>query len=608
MTTQSNTANNRKPVHLAPLDNLPAIILAPRTDAIYNCHAYLTKVPVDAIKPFIEALSRPGDLVVDMFAGSGMTGLAAAVLGRNAALSDIAVLGQHIGCGYLTQVERSATREAAKAVISSAKAAIGDLYLTRRESDGAEVEVIRTIWSFVYSCPNCEAELVYFEVLDKDGRPVDACPKCMQKFVRRSWPRMKDKPVRVVVDGEAGKQVEQHIRPWDIEKVVRALHDSRHAQVPSLLIARDREMYGRSGLGRAGISETKQFFSPRNALALLELWNAINNHQDEAIRQKLRFAFTGCLARASRRYQWGPKRPLNAQNQTYYVAPVYFEWNVFDLFARKVEAVLRSDDLLFNSTPLFASNLSHRATYKIASADHLAHLEHESVDFVFTDPPFGSNIFYSDMNLFHEAWLGRSTDDGTEAVIHTTGRKKKESAARYEQTLCGAFAEAYRVLKPGRFMSVVFGNSSGAVWALVQRALRDAGFTEPLHIAILDKGQRSVKGLNSGSEGVVTVDLVLTVMKPLTKLPHRPAVASDGVPLVQILGDAAKTLKTNESRNPSYVYAAAVREAIRIGHPLDNFHYSDVLLGLRQLGISLDSKKGLLDKPLTAEILEQHRE
>ena len=44
-----------------------------------------------------------------------------------------------------------------------------------------------------------------------------------------------------------------------------------------------------------------------------------------------------------------------------------------------------------------------------------------------------------------------------------------------------------------------------------RRALRDAGFNaSPVHVAILDKGQRSVKGLNSGSEGVVTVDLIVT--------------------------------------------------------------------------------------------------
>jgi hypothetical protein len=72
--------------------SMPDVITAPRTDPIYNCHPYLTKVPIGGIVPLIEAFTRPGDLVVDMFAGSGMTGIASAILGRVARLSDISVL------------------------------------------------------------------------------------------------------------------------------------------------------------------------------------------------------------------------------------------------------------------------------------------------------------------------------------------------------------------------------------------------------------------------------------------------------------------------------------------------------------------------------------
>ena len=317
-----------------PLERLPDIVHAPRTDAIYNCHAYLTKVPVEGIKPFVEALTAPDETVLDMFAGSGMTGVAAASLGRRAVLSDISVLGQHIGRGYLTAAGPTEIRRSAEAAVREAREALGDVYRTKRASDGAQAEVVRTIWSFVYVCPKCSEQMVYFEHVDEDGGPPDQCPKCSGPFARRSWSRVDDVPVRVVVDGEHGKQVEQPVQRIDLQRIERARKDPRQAEVPSLTISMDREMYSRSGLGRAGVSETKQFFSPRNALALLELWRAIGRIPTEHVHQKLRFAFTACLARASRRYQWGPKRPLNAQNQTYYVAPIYFEWNVFDLFER----------------------------------------------------------------------------------------------------------------------------------------------------------------------------------------------------------------------------------------------------------------------------------
>ena len=111
------------------------------------------------------------------------------------------------------------------------------------------------------------------------------------------------------------------------------------------------------------------------------------------------------------------------------------------------------------------------------------------MDYVFTDPPFGSNIFYSDMHLFHEAWLGKRTDREREAVIHTSGKRKEGAPKRYERLIAGAFTECARVLKLGGYMSVIFGNSTGKVWALPQRALGRAGFSlVSEHVAILDKG------------------------------------------------------------------------------------------------------------------------
>ncbi|MGH9890743.1 MAG: hypothetical protein ACREA0_01910 [bacterium] len=145
----------------------------------------------------------------------------------------------------------------------------------------------------------------------------------------------------------------------------------------------------------------------------------------------------------------------------------------------------------------------------------------------------------------------------------------------------------------------MFGNSNGAIWGLVQRALRDAGFDSvPVHIAILDKGQRSVKGLNSGSEGVVTVDLILTVRKPATGQASGQAPASaDAEYLLEV---ALCSLDEGRSQNPSYVYAATVREAIRRHQRVDHLHLGDVLIALRNAGYAIDSKTGLLSRPVSA--------
>jgi adenine-specific DNA methylase len=511
MTGQGTDEDDVKP----ELSRLAETIRAPRTDPIYNCHGYLTKVPVAAIEPFISTFTEPGETVADFFAGSGMTGLAAIRLGRNARLSDISVLGRHIAMGYSKSVIPTVLREGAERVASEARAAVGDLYTTRRRDEKTAVEMVRTVWSFAYKCPSCGYLLVYLRHLSRQGSPPKECPECSAPFIRRKWRRDSDVPVNVVSRNASGRLTEQPASDFDRKMIRRAAADPRQKSVPSLQIGKEREMFSRSGLAKVGLTRTADFFSPRNAIALLELWRAINAVREEGVRQKLRFAFTAILPRASRRYQWSPQRPLNAQNQTYYIAPVYYEWNVFELFERKVEAALRSDEVLFGEAPLLAGQSRTDIHYDLASAHELSHLRSASIDYVFTDPPFGSNIFYSDMNLFHEAWLGEVTNHTSEAVVHTTGKRKEGSADRYEALLRSAFAEAFRVLKPGRHMSVVFGNSSGRIWGLVQRAMREAGFrATPEQVAILDKGQRSVKGLNSGSEGVVTVDLILTVQKP----------------------------------------------------------------------------------------------
>lgn len=580
---------------LPRLNELPATVTAPRTDPIYNCHGYLTKVPIAAIEPFIETFTRPGEVVADFFGGSGMTGLASVRLGRKAKISDISALGRHIARGYATRVSPQAFTEVADEVVGHARKAIGNLYATRRASDGAEVEMVRTVWSFTYLCPSCEAPLVYYRHLSARGDAPKSCPACKHPFVRRNWKRGTDTPVETVARNTEGRLVEQPVSDFDLHMIEEAARDFRQSEVPSLAITEDREMFSRSGLGKAGLIRTSDFFSPRNAIALLELWRAINQVSDRGLRQKLRFAFTAILPRASRRYQWSAQRPLNAQNQTYYIAPVYYEWNVFELFGRKVDAALRSDEVLFDDAALLRGRPEDDLEYCLASADRLSHLDSESVDYVFTDPPFGSNIFYSDMNLFHEAWLGEVTDHESEAVVHTTGKRKNGAAERYEALLRSAFAEAFRILKPGRFMSVVFGNSSGRIWGLVQRAVRDAGFkSAPVHVAILDKGQRSVKGLNSGSESVVTVDLILTLQKPATD--ER---SDDGHPLKngdtqRLITETIRELSSDEERTPSHVYASILRKAIHEHCTLDDLHLSDVLLALRSAGYVINPKTGLL--------------
>lgn len=489
---------------------LPDSVTVKRSDPVYMAHAYLTKIPVSAITPFIKAFTRPGETVLDPFAGSGMTGVAAATLGRKAHLFDIAVLGEHIGRNYLNLVDPARLRSKAAEIITRAEDRIGDVYTTPCSRCGQTARLVKTVWSMVMECRECLAPVVFYrsiEDADWDKSKLK-CTNCPAPFSSRARRIGEVSIIDFIVCMCSRSQIEQE---WsDITIKPR----STGLMWPDEPIEEDRQMFIASALGRHGLTTTASFYSHRNICALSALKAEIDLVEDESLKEKLKFCFTAILTRASKRYQWSKKRPLNAVNSNYYVAPVFYEWNVFDLFSRKVEAAIKSDNwILANRREMSIAQFveSMNVTYDVASADSVP-LPDNSIDYVFTDPPFGSNIFYSDMNLFQEAWLDSMTDPAREAVIDRIETGHHRTAERYEKLLTDALIECKRVVKPDGYITIVFGNSSGSIWRIAQRAIKSAGLIViPELISILDKGQRSVKGLTSEFENVVTLDLVLTM-------------------------------------------------------------------------------------------------
>jgi 16S rRNA G966 N2-methylase RsmD len=555
---------------------LPESITAKRTDPVYMAHAYLTKIPVAGITPFIEAFTEPGQVVLDPFAGSGMTGVAAAVLGRRARLFDISVLGRHIGTNYLNLVDGDAFGKQGHAVATAARDRVGDVYAVRCQRCQGAAELAKTVWSVRIRCGSCRAPVTYYRALEAAGWGKDQmrCPACDAPVSSRNE-RVGEEPVLDAVSCSCSRtQLEQPPTVASVDSMATGL------PWPDLPIGSDRQMYHLSALGRHGLTSTAKFFSPRNLAVLAALSAAIDRVDDPAMRDKLRFAFTAILTRASKRYQWSRQRPLNAANATYYVSAVFYEWNVFDLFERKVKALRSSDDWIrarLGQGTLFDGATDTEVTYELASAVKLP-LPDDSVDYVFTDPPFGSNIFYADMSLFQEAWLGSTTDPSLEAVVDRAGNSTARTAERYEALLTGALGECVRVLKPGGWISMVFGNSSGALWSLVQRAVAAARLSiDPDTVALLDKGQRSVKGLASGFENVATLDLVLSMRPSDTGPPDRrdrPGRADVERVVGRLLAEDHQTTSS------SHLYLELLRHGIRSGWDLgglDLRHVSEIV-------------------------------
>lgn len=568
---------------------IPTEVAVKRSDPVYNAHAYLTKVPYSAILPFVEALTEPGDTVLDVFAGSGMTGVAAVIAGRHAELRDISALGRHIGTNYVRLVDGPSVWREGERVVAAAGKRVGDVYAVRCQTCTSIGTLSKTVWSFQYECRLCRQAITYYDAFKAAewAKRAMTCPSCRAPFQTRGARRIGEIPVLDhlrcdCTDGIGQQQPSHPLVPTSLDSI----------EYPDIEIGAERQMFQASALEKHGLLTTGAFFSSRNLAVLAALNEAIANVKEDEIRAKLTFAFTAILTRASKRYQWHPKRPLNAANQNYYIAPVFYEWNVYELFERKVRAALRSDDFIRGEMRKRQVEPIPRARYEIGSADWLD-LSDRSIDYVFTDPPFGSQIFYSDMNLFQEAWLGTFTDCEREAVVDRSrnGAAKHRSAERYELLIAHALKECHRVLKDDGWLSLVFSNSSGEMWLLVQRAIQSAGFVLE-HVALLDKGQRSVKGLASGFEGVVTSDLVMTMRKMTNGGPGRLEDAPEGALRAAI----SEALAQAGELSPTRVYLSIITRYLHNEWKLTGITVGGVRDELIARGYVLDPATGVLTR------------
>lgn len=142
-------------------------------------------------------------------------------------------------------------------------------------------------------------------------------------------------------------------------------------------------------------------------------------------------------------------------------------------------------------------------------------LPDSSVDYVFIDPPFGANRYYSELNFMWEAWLHVFTDQVPEAVESPAQGKDR---GVYQRLMAEGFAECYRVLKPGRWMTVEFSNTSAGIWNAIQTAIGEAGFVVA-DVRALSKGQGSINAYITPT--AVKQDLVISSYKPNAGLEER---------------------------------------------------------------------------------------
>jgi hypothetical protein len=605
-----------------------------KNDPIYNAHSYHTKVPPRSIIPYILHYTQPGDLVLDLFCGSGMTGVAAQMCAnppadildsfpelkdrvgpRACILNDLSPAACHIAYNYNTPVDVDALKGEFERINAAMKEEFDWLYGTEhyepavgvydpasaevacrlknppdngkhhtllggeertweliakvevearlgypvtdlprgkhwRDIDAATVErwvcipaaMEFTVWSDTHRCEGfvtleeptttakgkivvrkkrvprgCGKEIVLWDAaVNRATREVldeFVCTHCEQKWKKGDIPRLRAVPVmtRYEVVDHRGKSVA-------FERPVTSLESARIADIDSKDIPNwypeerwdeHREMW-RGGHRDAGIKTTADFYTKRSLRALALFWHYASQTEDERVRGALYFLLTsisGSYARTTR-YNFG-KRGNGGISGTLYVASFTAEASLPRIIGNKWDDILVAFEATATRNP--------KCAVKWGSAGTLDGVPDDCVDYVFTDPPFGSNIFYGDCSFLWESWLGKLTDLRQEAVWNksVTPEEGGKTLDDYGDLMGAAFREMFRVLKPGRWATVEFNNSDGKVFGAIKKAVTDAGFYIA-NMLLLDKAQRSFKQTKgaAGEEDVVDKDVLFNLQKP----------------------------------------------------------------------------------------------
>lgn len=561
-------------------DRPPGDRLVPgsRNTALYNAHSYHTKVPPEAIRPFIEHFTRPGDVVLDPFCGSGMTGVAASMAGRRTILNDLSTAAVHLAWNHTRPCDGEDLESAFEQVAKAVEADFARYYATRDES-GKPATIRWTLWSTRHACPKCEARFLLWETVDrKTGRLTRAtqCPQCGHCADRRRFPVTGNEPALVAFERDDGSRGERPATERDMRDARRFAKEDSSAPFPDVALGSDREMYQRCALHLQGVASVRDMYTDRNRLALARLWQAIGEERDQRLRAALAFAFTNTAWHGTRMRRFnarGGHRPLTG---TLYVPQLSSEVNVLHVMRRKI-AQLRKYYRTFRPTVEDLPQIS------CGSATEMLSIADSSIDYVFTDPPFGSNIFYADCNLIWESWLGRVTDQAKEAVVNRSlpASRGGKNLSDYSELMRQSLAEMARVLKPGGWATVVFHNTDKAVWRALSEAAAVAGF-EFHEAASLDRQQQSHKGYKGrgGQENVAHFDVVMNLRRPLENVcpAARPPANLDLARMIkEIVGEPAFF-----GRGAQGVHAEIMRRLMSEGQTeFPDFH--DVRLAFNQV-------------------------
>ena len=506
-----------------------------KNDPVYNAHGYHTKVSYLAVRRYISHFTEPGDLVLDLFAGTGMTGVAAqqCVDGeRKCILNDLSSIASHVAGAFTSPFSLNWARPIAQQALAKVRSQYSWMYETKhcgwhagerdpqnrlhqiRSSEEQRGEINFVVWSDIFLCPQCGININFWEVaVDFNSKRIQdefSCPNCHVWLRKRGLP----KAMTTVYDNVLNQS--HHIPKQEPVLINYTFNRTRFEKEPDEEDKKKLEMIEKlpiegwiptepvppgdktRELRRLGISNIHHMYTRRNLRTLTLLRQEASKHR------ALLFWFTSTLPWCSREnrllmsnYFEKKGGVIGGLRGTWYVPSLSIETNVLERFRLRLKSAL-----------VESGSRNNGCIVSTGSATKMQGLPDNSVDYIFVDPPFGDNLMYSELNCVWEAWLKVKTDNKSEAIIN---RSQEKGLNAYQEIMTKAFQEGYRALKPGRWITIEFHNSKNRVWNAIQEALLTAGFVVA-DTRTLDKHKGSFNQVTAA--GSVRQDLIISAYKP----------------------------------------------------------------------------------------------
>ena len=465
---------------------------------MYLMHKWWARKPHNVVAEYIERYSKKGNIVLDPFSGSGVTVIESIRHGRKAVSVDLDPIASFITEMTLKKVNLKKYEAAFEQIRIETKDRIDELYLTECPKHKNLVPLVYAIISDIAQCSNCKNKTVLITAKKKDKDYL--CDNCGERLSQNAL--VGEVPVEVGYECQICMTLQEtrvrfliKKKPEELRYDVELVEKIDKMPIP-YWYPNDYRLYYKDGkpfMKKERSEKTSDLFTKRSLIALSILYDAILKIEDSPVRDLMKLTFSSNLHNVSRLNPIHTPRHLKGEHpstswivHSYWIPLFRVELPLWFYFEERYKHILAGKhetdkELTFHEAKKF-DDLNHGDNGLILtqSAIKLEEIPSNSIDYCFTDPPYGESIQYLELSAMWCSWLAGSENDkrfrlnfADEIIINDEQGKDFDY---YHRLLRAAFSEVYRVLKPEHWLTVTFHNNDIKIYNSILKAVVLSGF------------------------------------------------------------------------------------------------------------------------------------